>query len=142
MLGDEPYRVAFLRCEEAFDDNDWRSRAGEGASSSQFATFVVPAEHGWAGVTDVSLRDSSTTEIGGMWVYPEHRRRGVGRALLEAAVHWSAEHGARQVSLSAEASNSAAVALYESAGFRVDGEPIPARTSHVLLQRMTRHVPR
>jgi GNAT superfamily N-acetyltransferase len=142
MLGDEPYRAAFLRCEEAFDDNDWRRRAGEGASSSQFATFVVPAEHGWAGVTDVSLRDSYTTEIGGMWVYPEHRRRGVGRALLEAAVHWSAERGARQVSLSVVTSHRAAAELYESAGFRVDGEPIPAKTSRVLLQRMTRRLPR
>ena len=83
------YRPAFLRREESFDDNDWLRRAGERAPSSQFATFVVPAEHGWAGVTDVALRDSYTTSIGGMLVYPKYRRRGVGRALLEAAVHWS-----------------------------------------------------
>jgi ribosomal protein S18 acetylase RimI-like enzyme len=142
MLGDEPYRAAFLGREEGFDDDDWRRRATEGASSTEFATFVVPTERGWAGVTDVVLRDPDTTEIGGMWVYPEHRRRGVGRALLEAAVHWSAKRGARQVSLTVVTSNREASALYESAGFLLDGDPIPARTSRVLLQRMTRPFPR
>jgi ribosomal protein S18 acetylase RimI-like enzyme len=141
MLADEPYRAAFLHHEETFDDDDWRRRAGEAASSNESATFVVPAEHGLAGVTDVLLRDSDTTEIGGMWVYPEHRRRGVGRALLEAAVQWSAKRGASQVTLTVVTSNHEASALYESAGFRVDGPPTPARTSRVLLQRMTLRPP-
>jgi ribosomal protein S18 acetylase RimI-like enzyme len=140
MLGDEPYRAAFLRREEEFGEDNWLRRAAEGASSDEFATFVVPAEHGWAGVTDVFRRGSDTTDIGGTWVYPEHRRRGAGRALLEAAVRWSAERGARQVSLSVVTSNRAAIALYESAGFRLDGEPILARTSPTLLQRMTRRL--
>lgn len=141
MLGDESYRAAFLRQEEEFDDSDWLKRAGEGASSDRFATFVVPAEHGWAGVTDVfQALGSDTTDIGGMWVYTEHRRRGVGRALLGAAIGWSVERGARQVSLTVATSNRAARALYESAGFHVEGEPILARTSQTLLQQMTRRL--
>ena len=53
----------------------------------------------------------------GMYVLPEHRRQGVGRALLETVISRASELGVRQVNLSVANANKAAVRLYESCGF-------------------------
>jgi len=50
---------------------------------------------------------------------PAARRRGVGRALLEHVIQAAARAGGRRISLEVARNNSAAVQLYESAGFRV-----------------------
>ena len=46
-----------------------------------------------------------------------YRGRGLGRALLEAAESWCAEHGSASVRLNVFAPNTTARALYESAGY-------------------------
>lgn len=46
-----------------------------------------------------------------------HRGRGLGRALLDAAESWCAEHGSSSVRLNVFALNTTARALYESAGY-------------------------
>lgn len=50
-------------------------------------------------------------------VSPSARRRGVGRALLEAALARAAEDGVELVFLEVAADNRAALALYDRAGF-------------------------
>ena len=58
----------------------------------------------------------------GMYVAPEFRRKGVGRGLVEQALkRASAMDGVRQVNLSVNANNPAAIALYEALGFRSFG---------------------
>jgi GNAT superfamily N-acetyltransferase len=59
--------------------------------------------------------------IGGMWVDPAWRRRGVGRALLQAVLGWARQRGLRRLALWAPAGSPAAVALYRQAGFRETG---------------------
>ncbi len=51
----------------------------------------------------------------------EFRRRGVGRALLDAAVREAEARGARRLTLRVLAPNEPARRLYESAGFVVEG---------------------
>ena len=57
----------------------------------------------------------------GLMVAASHRRRGIGRALLEQAVAWAREHGVEKLELHVFPHNEAAIALYESFGFEREG---------------------
>jgi ribosomal protein S18 acetylase RimI-like enzyme len=63
----------------------------------------------------------------GMGVRVEWRRRGVGRALLTAALTAASERGITRVELEVFASNSGAVRLYETTGFAHEGRKRGAR---------------
>ncbi len=52
-----------------------------------------------------------------LYVVPEHRGQGFGRALLEAAMQRARERGAAHIDLATSEGDVAARALYESAGF-------------------------
>jgi ribosomal protein S18 acetylase RimI-like enzyme len=52
-----------------------------------------------------------------LYVVPERRGQGLGRALLEAAMHHAKERGAAHIDLGTSEDDVAARALYESAGF-------------------------
>ncbi|MDY7095927.1 MAG: GNAT family N-acetyltransferase [Acidobacteriota bacterium] len=54
-------------------------------------------------------------------VAPEHRQRGLGRCLLDAGLRRLARAGSRICHLEVAASNGAAIALYESSGFTLQG---------------------
>ena len=56
-------------------------------------------------------------EILAMGILPERRRRGLGRALLDAALAAMAEAGAARAVLEVAADNAPARALYAAAGF-------------------------
>jgi GNAT superfamily N-acetyltransferase len=80
----------------------------------------------WAGMVGVYRHEERKTchraQLWGMYVAPGLRRRGLGLALLSAAIEqaraWS---GVRQLHLSVTAAASDARRLYERAGFRVWG---------------------
>jgi RimJ/RimL family protein N-acetyltransferase len=57
----------------------------------------------------------------GLMVAASHRRRGVGTALLDAAVAWARLAGVRKLELHVFPHNEAAIALYERYGFRREG---------------------
>ena len=56
--------------------------------------------------------------IWGMWVAPAFRRRGYGEQLLAAGLAWARDLGLESISLDVFPANTAAVALYQAAGFR------------------------
>jgi ribosomal protein S18 acetylase RimI-like enzyme len=60
----------------------------------------------------------------GMAVAREWRSRGVGSALLEAAIAWGREYGLHKLSLSVFAHNAAAIALYRKFGFVEEGRRV------------------
>jgi putative acetyltransferase len=57
----------------------------------------------------------------GLMVAASHRRRGIGRALLEAAVGWARDAGVRKLELHVFPHNEPAIRLYEDFGFRQEG---------------------
>lgn len=57
----------------------------------------------------------------GLMVASSHRRRGLGRALLQAALEWAATHEVRKLELHVFPHNEPAIALYEACGFRREG---------------------
>ncbi len=57
----------------------------------------------------------------GLMVAASHRRRGIGNALLEAAVDWARATAVRKLELHVFPHNEAAIALYERFGFRREG---------------------
>ncbi len=59
--------------------------------------------------------------INGVAVDPAKQRRGVGRALIDAAATEARRRGARRLTLRVFSPNTPARALYESAGFEVEG---------------------
>ena len=57
----------------------------------------------------------------GLMVAASHRRRGIGRALLEEAVRWGRTHGIGKLELHVFPHNTVAIALYEQFGFEREG---------------------
>jgi putative acetyltransferase len=57
----------------------------------------------------------------GLMVAASHRRRGVGTALLEAAVDWARRAGVRKLELHVFPWNKGAIALYDRFGFVREG---------------------
>ncbi len=53
-----------------------------------------------------------------LYVVPEHRRRGVGRALMEYAQTWARARGDKQIGLQVFSSNIPALNLYNQLGFQ------------------------
>jgi len=53
-----------------------------------------------------------------LYVVPEHRRRGVGKALMRYVEDWAFVRGDRQISLQVFQSNQAALNLYQQLGYQ------------------------
>ncbi|HET6174543.1 MAG TPA: GNAT family N-acetyltransferase [Gaiellales bacterium] len=88
---------------------------GSGDSPRRFALARVggePAATGYARVEDDWLY------IACVGTSPDHRRRGLARAVSERLFAWGESNGARRAILQAETKNAAAQALYAQLGFR------------------------
>jgi RimJ/RimL family protein N-acetyltransferase len=91
--------------------------------SGVFGAFEGQVPVGLAGLRKERRRNfAHKAFIWGMYVAPAARGNGIGRALLlEVLALARSVPELRQVNLSANAGNTAAVRLYESAGFRAYG---------------------
>ena len=67
------------------------------------------------------LRHEAAAEVEGLVVERDHRRQGIGAALIGACMAWAAGAGASAIRLEVRASNLAALALYRRLGFSTAG---------------------
>ena len=100
----------------AFDEGHWRRRA---AGSARSQLFLALAGREAVGMAGVELEDDGAAEIISMWVSPRHRRRGVARLLMEAAMARGRAMGASAYRLWTTKHNLPAEELYASLGFRL-----------------------
>lgn len=81
--------------------------------------WVARAEHGGPVVGFVSTQVKGVVlDIAGLAVESRHRRSGLGRALLHAALRSARTRGLERVLLHVSTGNAEAIALYTSEGFR------------------------
>lgn len=86
------------------------------------------------GVGMVCSRDGKVCAYGGMMVavdegqitniatHPDYRRQGFGRAIVESLIKYAKMNGLDSISLEVRESNRAAIDLYLSLGFKVEGK--------------------
>jgi len=99
-----------------------------------FGAFVDGSLGGVAGfIRPLRPKLLHTSELVGMYVAPEQRRRRLGRALVDAVVaHARGQNGVEQIKLGVNATNEPAKGLYRACGFvRYGVEPKAIRVDGV-----------
>ncbi|HAZ44948.1 MAG TPA: GNAT family N-acetyltransferase [Cyanobacteria bacterium UBA11369] len=74
----------------------------------------------WLGNAVDQVKGSRHTHIFLLYVAPEHRRKGIGTALMHHAEDWARARSDRQISLQVFLSNQPAVNLYHQLGYQTE----------------------
>ena len=95
------------------------------ANSGYSFLFVAATGDRTVGFISGELRQGSPTFLPKTWasvddvfVEPEYRNHGMGRALLQSVQSWAQERGADGISLQVAAANARGRKFYEDLGFR------------------------
>jgi len=109
--------------EAALTPADWLVRA---TPTPQATIWLAEGEGGalagLAGIRgDGRARTGHVAELWGVYVAPDHRGRGVGDALVGAAVRWARGQGFARIRLNVDTENAGAARLYLRHGFVVHG---------------------
>jgi len=104
-----------------------RAFLAERIKRNESVIFLAVVEGAITGFTQLYPSFSSVSMerlwvLNDLFVAPEGRRLGAGRALLDRAERWARETGAKGLTLSTEITNGTAQRLYESAGWTKDDE--------------------
>jgi ribosomal protein S18 acetylase RimI-like enzyme len=124
-------------------EDHWRDRARGSTTSRQFLAWLDKDAVGIAGLFD---EGDGSAQVVSVWVRPEHRGRGVARALTMAAMDFAAAAGIVRLTLWVTDGNASARRLYDSMGFRPTGnrQPLPSQPSldeHEMAVRVVPSVP-
>lgn len=123
-LADAPQAFARTLDEEvALPDQTWRERARASAAGETRVGFLALCDEVPCGLVVGVLASPREAELQGMWVAPNVRRRGVGRALTHAVCAWARQRGARHISLEVVSVSEPALALYRANGFEPSSAP-------------------
>lgn len=106
-------------CRECFTDAWSLASVSEMLSAEQNAVFC--ADNGKAGFVGASVA-GDVADILDIAVMPEHRKKGIGKKLLQTLIDELTRLNVCEVFLEVRASNLAAISLYTSFGFEKCGE--------------------
>ncbi|MFE9679531.1 GNAT family N-acetyltransferase [Streptomyces sp. NPDC006259] len=110
--------------------------------SAWFLAWSAEQAVGVAALVTASGTLTEERQLDAMWVASAWRGRGVGEALISAAIGHASAHGATSVSLTVADGNERARALYQRMGFRPTGERSPRpRDPHQMRERFRLTLP-
>ena len=119
---------------------DWAAGRWRGGTASAFLARDGDHPVGTATVAEYDA-EPGVAHVYAMWVAPDARRAGVGRALVDAAAGWARDRGCDRLILSVTESNGMARAFYEALGFSETGERKPLRAgSDLQVLRLAREL--
>jgi GNAT superfamily N-acetyltransferase len=137
-LSDSPdaFASTFAREAERSDD-EWVSRLSRGTKSPQNLPLVAEVDGEPSGLAWARIEEDEPTiaHLFQVWVAPERRQLGIGKALLETVIAWARSARAQCVALTVTCGDSPAMRLYLRAGFVPIGEPQPLRAGSALLSQ-------
>jgi len=114
--------------EAAFSETEWLARLERwnGKKGIGFLAMDGDAGCGIAGAL-VDLENATLAQLVSMWTAPTHRRRGVGKLLVDAVVDWAKPLKIKTLLLMVVSTNGPAIRFYERLGFAKTGrtEPYP-----------------
>lgn len=90
----------------------------QGESSHTSPAPPAPVACLWVGNAVDQVRGDRHPHIFMLYVMPEHRRRGIGTALMRYLEAWAIARGDRQVGLHVFESNQTAINLYTQLGYQ------------------------
>lgn len=99
--------------EQAFTAVQWRRRL------SAHAQFAALEDDHLVGLIGAQRATTDSVYLYSLWLEPTARGRGLGHALVSAAVDWARSEQARVVTLRVDATNASARGVYERLGFGV-----------------------
>ncbi|WP_225894413.1 GNAT family N-acetyltransferase [Atlanticothrix silvestris] len=94
---------------------DFLGETGEKIASSSPHSSVACL---WVGNAIDQVQGDRHAHIFLLYVEPEHRRRGIGTALMQYIENWATQRGDRQIGLQVFQSNQAALNLYNQLGYQ------------------------
>ena len=138
-------RLAALRdAPDAFGSTlaaeQWRDRLAQAQTSGADLPLVAVVQGQAVGLlwAKVDADDARVVHLFQMWVAPEARGQGLGKALLAHAIAWARSVGARCVQLGVTSGDTPAARLYASAGFHAVGAEVALREGSDLRSRTMR----
>ena len=117
--------------EEAQPREFWQERL----ASPEAAIFIATLGEADVGIVGGApfLEREGAARLGGMWVAPAARGRGVGDQLVDAVVEWARLFGYPRVVLDVGDTNAPAIRLYRRKGFQPTGRTgtLPEPRTHI-----------
>jgi ribosomal protein S18 acetylase RimI-like enzyme len=99
----------------------WVDVAGAGEMAKLSATLAAsssPVACLWAGNAIDQVKGDRHAHIFLLYVIPEYRRQGIGKALMQYVENWATQRGDRQIGLQVFQSNQPALNLYTQLGYQ------------------------
>jgi RimJ/RimL family protein N-acetyltransferase len=107
--------------EPGFDVAKRQSSILKSIDEAANCVLVAAAEDVVVGNLGIQAQHHQSAGSIGMMVAREHRGQGIGGRLLDNSLHWARESGLHKVDLVVWPHNTAAIALYRSRGFIIEG---------------------
>jgi ribosomal protein S18 acetylase RimI-like enzyme len=106
---------------------DWAAGRWRGGTAKAFASLDVAGDVVGTATGAEFDAEPGVGRLYAMWVAPDARGAGIGRALVDAVVEWSRARGCSRLVLAVTETNERARHFYEARGFADTGERRPLR---------------